>query len=489
MVDFFRKYSRSVRDAQNPGVVHQRTAEVIQNANIILYGPGTPESNVIPIGIPLGNQQALAWNTDSVKIFMVNPTKENKRLRSNAVTQLRAFYRALSGQNEVFTNVKWSRVTHYVDYALGRSSQYRGRDPNKEYTDFRPGMIGQETGNRVAGVAIDLESPDSRVRPGVGYQSGSSEYGFFHDSLTKEAVIALHAIKMAGQQLTGGGKRIIKREKAVPPPLVRETHVAHMKMIRRRMESAGIVREDQEALLAEMKDFSIKSQQWFYARLMRRMGFPVQQWLPECQNAEWAEMTSRMVELLNSVTEVISLDYDDTLEKRNTDLSPLNARRLARRIAAGQKIAFNTAKTQEELKTVINAQTGEPGVEIYAPLRQALVSVLQEERSELFHAQAENAADDLLHDMFFLYMNSGGALARPTDRGISRVEVLPLDPYFTVEYPPELQEKIKNILAEVQGPPESQDKTLSQMVMKLFSNRLRLFNVIIQPFGPTTNTT
>ncbi|MBK8575786.1 MAG: hypothetical protein IPN90_08945 [Elusimicrobia bacterium] len=489
MEDFFRHLSRSARDAHNPVVVHHRTAEVIRRAHIILYGPGTQESNIISSTLPLGINAAIASNPESVKIYWVNPTKENKKLASNGATLLGTFYRHLSRPGEMPLKVNWSRAPNYVDYAVGHDPvRYPGLDPDKEYNRHSPEMIKARTRDHVVGVAIDLESKIPRDRPGVDYKPRPPEYGFFHDPLTKETVIALYAIKAAGEQLTSEGS-ITPRKKAATPVLKKESRMMHMRMIRRRMEIAGISVSDQDALLAEMNDFTIKSQQWFYVRLMRRLGLPIQQWLPECQNAEWTEMTSRMVELLNSVTEVISLDYDDTLEPRNTDLGPVNARRLAQRIAAGQKITFNTAKTPEELSSVMNAKTGEQGVEIFGPLREALVDIMRGERTELSQQEAENAADDLLHDMFFLYMNTGGALARPTVRGIARVAHLPLDPYFTVVYPPELKDKITGVLAQSFEFLQSNLGPTTSMALKFFNASLRLMKMIILPFGPNQKTT
>ena len=482
MERYFRYLSRSVRGALNPVVVHHRTAEKITEADVILYGPGTQESNVISSMLARKIGEAIAGNGKAVKIYFVNPTKENRKLHSTSATLLRSFYRPLSRPREMFSRVRWTRVADYVDYAVGRSDEFTGLDQEKEYIPHNPLLIQRETFGRVVGVAIDLESKIPRPREGVDYQQRPPEFGFFHDSLTKEAVIALYALKTAGKQLTRKGD-VADRKGIVRPSRTTPFHVRHMGMLRRRMNEMGIPRDQQDALLAEMNDFTVKSQQWYYARLMRLLDFPIQLWLPECQNAEWTEMTSRMVELLNAVTEVISLDYDDTLEKRNTDLSRVNALRLARRVAAGQKIAFNTAKTPGEMRTVENAETGKPGVEMYAPLRQALVDVLQAEREDLSRERAENAADDLLHDLFFLYMNSGAALARPIVRGIGQAVDLPLDPYFTIVYPPELKEKITQILNDAFGP-KSLGDALRSMVFKFFYGPpLRLMKMIVQPFG------
>jgi hypothetical protein len=484
MADFFRFLSRSARDAQNPVVVHHQTAETIRRADIILYGPGTQESNIISSMLPRGIREALLEARGAVKVYFINPTKENKRMFSNASTLLRSFYRHLSGQGEKLSDINWRRVGAFVDYAVGRSGEFPGLDQSKEYNRLTPNIIDEETNGRVVAVPLDLESPVPRLRQSVDYKKNIEEYGFFHDPLTKESIIALRALKAAGWRLTKDGGIAVEIN-TTRPAVPKETLVRHMNMVRRRMEIAGLEKQDQDALLAEMNDFSVKSQQWYYTRLMRILGLPVQQWLPECQNAEWTEMTSRMVELLNSVTEVISLDYDDTLEHRNTDLSHANARLLALRIASGQKITFNTAKTQEELASVTNAVTGEKGVEIYAPLREALVAIVKSERIDAPEEWAQNRADDLLHDLFFLYMNSGGALARPTVRGCSRLADLSFDPFFTVVYPPELKDKISTLLNQEFGLEAGQDfsKVALNMVVKFYKASLSLMKIIIQPFS------
>lgn len=482
--DFFRFLSRSARGAQNPVVVHHETAEAIRQADIILYGPGTQESNIISSMLPRGIREALLDARGAVKVYFINPTKENKRMFSNAATLLRTFYRHLSGQGEKVNGIDWRGAARFVDYAVGISSEYRGLDRTKDYNALDSKMIDDETRGRVVAVPLNLEAPEPRLRQSVDYKGQTEEFGFFHDPLTRESIIALRAVKAAGRRLTKEGHlAVLKTE--TRPVANKELLVRHMRMVRRRMEIAGIEKQDQDALLAEMNDFSVKSQQWYYSRLMRVVGLPVQQWLPECQNAEWTEMTSRMVELLNSVTEVISLDYDDTLEPRNTDLSNANARLLAQRIASGQKITFNTAKTPEELASVTNAATGKKGVEIYAPLREALVATVKSERNDSSEEWAQNRADDLLHDLFFLYMNSGGALARPTVRGCSRVADLPFDPYFTVVYPPELKDKISTLLEQEFAPEAGRNfaNVALDMVVNFYQASLRLMKIIIKPFS------
>ncbi|MBK8870515.1 MAG: YvcK family protein [Elusimicrobia bacterium] len=476
MIRFFRFLSRSARDAANPVVVHHQTAQAIREAHVVVYGAGTQESNIISSMLPRGIREALFDAVGAVKIYFVNPTKENKRMFSNGATLLQTFYRHLSGQGEKLAGVDWRGAAAFVDYAVGRSDEFPGLDPNKVYNSLTENMIHEETRGQVVAVPLNLESQEPRLRESGDYKKKVEEFGFFHDPLTRESIIALRALKAAGRQLTKDGD-IVRRKTVARPVQNKELLVRHMNMVRRRMESAGIEKQVQDALLAEMNDFTVKSQQWYYTRLMRILGLPVQQWLLECQNAEWTEMTSRMVELLNSVTEVISLDYDDTLEPRNTNLSNAKARLLALRIASGQKITFITAKTLEELATVTNAGTGEKGVEIYAPLREALVEIMELERINPPEDWAQNRADDLLHDLFFMYMNSGGALVRPTVRGCLRAADLPLDPYFTVKYPPELEAKIDRLLKE--NPSSGIFSFPLAMVVQFYN----LMKMIIRPFG------
>lgn len=489
---YFGSRSRSVLDAKNPLVVHEDTVQSIKKAHVILSGPGTQESNIGSSMLPPGIRKALEENPEAVKIFAVNITEESGEIRATGASLFRRYYRLASGQGgRLKTRVDWKNARRYVDYVLGRSTRTPGVDPHKVYIPYNAKMIEDVSQGQVYGVAIDLEETRSRPRQTKDYSTTVEEHGFFSDPLTVESMIALHALKSAGLGLTHAGG-LTRRRPPRPPALPSHPYADHLRMIRRRMSRFGIDPTVQKNILDEITRFDTKSQRWFYARLMRALEFPVQQWLPQCQNAEWTEMTSRMVELINSITECYVLDYDDSLEERNTDLSPENAKRLAERIAAGKKIVISTAKTQDELASVVNARRHEPGVEIFTPLRTALIQHLQAEQGGVSLEIAAERADDLLHDLYFLYMNNGGTLARPTDRGLTRAIDLPLDEIYTVVYPSDLKDQITKIVEE--NFPDGFDRAMDEIasesespllkVYQTFLKGVHYFNkIIFQPWG------
>lgn len=491
---FFSARSRSSKQADNPVVVHDETKRALSTAQAIVYGPGSKTTSLEGATLARGNLGGIDKNKKSIKILFTNPRQESEVYNTNVEREVGHFFRYLSGQGSDFGSpTDWEKGGQRLDLVLGMDpAKYPGLDPRGRYIPFSSQMVRDATGEKVPGIGLDLESAAPTLREGTDY-SETQEFGF-DPAIMLESIISAYAIRSAGYALEDSGTLKRKKnipEEVAPPPFF----PPHMEKIKNRMKELEWSDEMIRDLMGEMKDFNIKSQQWYYARLMRRLGFGVSEWLPECRSATWAEMTSRMNDLLNSVTECLAFDKDDTLDPRNTNISAKTAGLLAKRIAAGQKIAIVTAKSLEEISKVRNEFTGNIGIEIFGPIREALIKELQSETKDGNLHSVEDQAEDLLRDLFYLFLDTGATLARLKKHGSKRTADLTIDEIFSVVYPSDLLKKIQTLLGfqKIISEKRSQEAgeenhPLKEMMIKQFNAwRLAgefLAKLTFAPFGP-----
>jgi len=440
--------------AINPVTIHDATWNAVASpkTRIVVYGNGTPESNIVSSLLVPGIPAALRRNPGAVKVFLANPDRENDPPGTTGLSLLRRWYGPFRGEIGAGKKMEWTpaEVHPYIDYALGRKKPAGNLDPGKDIP-FDPDEINENTNNTVCAIALDLEGRNARseVRPDDG--AAPVPQASFNDPFVTESLVALFALREAGYEISPEGKLMpVSRIAASAGPTIEDLET-HKGFIRERLKAAGVEDSLRETLVSEIENLHSKGQRWFYARLMRIAGIPPEQWYrlkkgEKPFSPEWAEMGGYKVQLLNQVTEFLAFDKDDTLDKKDTDLSDDMAKLLARRISRGQKIAIITAKSREELRKIKNRVRNERGIEIFTPLRRALIEILREERGGRSETEAVDAADDLLRDLFFLYMDTGATLARVKRRGIERERDLAFDEIYSRLYPPELDEEVKKLL-------------------------------------------
>lgn len=176
--------------------------------------------------------------------------------------------------------------------------------------------------------------------------------------------------------------------------------------------------------------------QWFYSRLVRLVGMEDSRRPKGAAKRYYPRtpLTEEQQRLLNTVTPVYEFDKDDTLDESSTSLSETSARRLARLIASGKKVGVNTAKALKELK--------DKKCELYEPLREALVTIM---RQEGWGNDAVNAADDLLCDLFELFMDTAATRMTPVRGARTQNELVP-DINFQAAFKEDVVAKIKESL-------------------------------------------
>jgi hypothetical protein len=146
--------------------------------------------------------------------------------------------------------------------------------------------------------------------------------------------------------------------------------------------------------------------------------------------------------LINALTPVWEFDKDETLDERSTSLSPERAELLALLIKSGIKVGINSAKALAELR--------KSKLEIYQPLRLALIQLMQ---AEGWKEQSEAAADDLLIDLFELFLDTAATRLTPVRdpvKGASKTqEDLKADAEFQAEFKQDVVDAaIKELIGE-----------------------------------------
>lgn len=190
--------------------------------------------------------------------------------------------------------------------------------------------------------------------------------------------------------------------------------------------------------------------QWFYSRLVRLTGMADVRQGPHGPKqyygrAAFYNNSGRLRRLINAVTPVYQFDKDGTLDKTDTALKEESAHRLALLIVNGRKVGINTARSLEELNKGRDPDTGAPR-ELYASLRNAVIA---EVLKEGWAADPERVADELLIDLFELFLDIGATRLMPRMGAKSQSDLM-IDGEFQLGCPEELAERLKEMLT-VQG--------------------------------------
>jgi len=197
--------------------------------------------------------------------------------------------------------------------------------------------------------------------------------------------------------------------------------VNNIAIIARRLEllniPQNIVREIRKVLSAGLKE---PEDHWFYSRLIRLTGVEDERQPSQGKKHYYprAKLNDIQQKLINAVTPVLEFDKDETLDLRSRPLSNESAVRLAKLIVSGRKVGINTAKALGELEKKI--------AEIYKPLRTAVIDLIQVEGWE---TDTTNAADDLLCDLFELFLDTAASRLVPERGAASQKELIPDEEY------------------------------------------------------------
>ncbi|MBF0216447.1 MAG: methyltransferase domain-containing protein [Candidatus Omnitrophica bacterium] len=219
-------------------------------------------------------------------------------------------------------------------------------------------------------------------------------------------------------------------------------------LISGRFEGLGTYPETISAILEELgKGLKDEEDHWFYSRIIRLTGAPDLRQNRDGKKTYYGRVPfvkedGKRGKLINAATPVFDFDKDDTLDKGETSLSDDSARRLAAMIALGRKVGINTAKALEELRTVKNSLTGETGLELYTPLRDAMIANVS---TENWDASIEDVADDILTDLFDLFLDTSATKLVPKRGARSQYE-LDIEPSFQAGFSSDVSAKIMDLL-------------------------------------------
>lgn len=106
------EFERLVRRAARVPEINPEAREAIEAADLIVYGPGTQHSSLLPSYMTEGVGEAIAKNTGTDKVFIANIRRDVDIQQEDASDLARKFLRALSRGRQV--NLGWNDVvTHF----------------------------------------------------------------------------------------------------------------------------------------------------------------------------------------------------------------------------------------------------------------------------------------------------------------------------------------------------------------------------------------
>ncbi|MBF0217104.1 MAG: hypothetical protein HQL30_08940 [Candidatus Omnitrophica bacterium] len=260
----------------------------------------------------------------------------------------------------------------------------------------------------------------------------------------EEAGISFTADRTAsvpGNELLAPGEELLASQRFEIP-------VWQVDRISVRLGEMGAPRDAVEGIVETLRSGLADSEDnWFYSRIVRLTGVedlrqPLTGKKRYYERAPFLKDGGKRGRLINAVTSVYVFDKDDTLDLAATKLGVDSARRLASMVAMGGKVCINTAKALQELGKGKDSITKEQGLEIYAPLRAALVEAVSKEG---WDTPAEDVADDILGDLFDLYLDTAATKLVPT-RGAVTQKDLYIDPDFQVGFGEKVCDNINSVL-------------------------------------------
>ena len=207
----------------------------------------------------------------------------------------------------------------------------------------------------------------------------------------------------------------------------------------------GITDEIIDILRQNLKD---EEDQWFYSRLARLTGMADIRQTGQASKqyygrVEFTKNNGQLRRLINAITPVYQFDKDGTLDKTNTELKEESARRLASLITNGRKVGINTARSLLELNKGMDPDTGAPR-EIYANLRKAVIAGISKEN---WTANPETVADELLIDLFELFLDIGATRLTPKMGAKSQSDLV-IDADFQRGCPEKLAKELQYMLTD-----------------------------------------
>jgi hypothetical protein len=287
---------------------------------------------------------------------------------------------------------------------------------------------------------IIIEVPNERVA--IRYLDPSKA-----NIITPYSDISRLSTKIIGPSLL---RQIIHRVNALPRGAAEvKFPAAYLDELRNRLlelEAAPrITDEIIDVLRQNLKD---KEDQWFYSRLVRLTGIADIRQSGQAPRqyhgrVELAKNSGQLRRLINAVTPVYQFDKDGTLDKTNTELKTESARRLASLIIHGRKVGINTARSLQELNKGRDPDTGAPR-ELYANLREAVIAEIAKEG---WAVNPETVADELLIDLFELFLDIGATRLTPRLGAQSQSDLV-IDADFQRGCPEKLAEKLQYMLTE-----------------------------------------
>jgi len=439
--------------ASNPEAI-----EAIKKAKVILMFPTTLISNIASALLAPLIGEAVVGNEDALKAYIHNALFENDPPGTTAATMMEELYRLITRQQRHDEAHKkkpldWAQIAKVFTYMLLRKPcLFEAYEGNYIPTDEE--SIRDRVGDALSMLALDSEDP--RMSAKGKYLAGP----------IIRAILQLYQLKNLGLLVTSDGNLrafpgvaasdIRPLEDSVATewdtmegleepvcfgddPIPEEDPQAYNEYIRNpaylhivetRLRTINAPGESINQILALLRNgLEDREDHWFYTRLVRLLQIrdlrQPEDHLVYYGGAPFTKDNRRLERLINSVTPVYLYDQDGTLEVPDSSQKPDTAERLARLIALGRRTGVLSARALTELNLTIDKEEGVP-MELYSRLRGALIRRM---KTEGWGINAELVADDLLCDLYALFLDTGATMLLPKRGAVTQNELV-IEPDF-----------------------------------------------------------
>jgi 2-phospho-L-lactate transferase/gluconeogenesis factor (CofD/UPF0052 family) len=115
--------------------VNPEAVRMLSSADVMIYGPGTQHSSLLPSYLTSGLAETIAGNKSADKLFICNIRRDHDLPREDAMEVLAKFYRAMSRDGEL--DLGWRDTTTHFFFQQRSEEQ----DDQAQYIPFNPQMF------------------------------------------------------------------------------------------------------------------------------------------------------------------------------------------------------------------------------------------------------------------------------------------------------------------------------------------------------------